>query len=209
VHQSDANGHWVPVDEIADLLSISYDLGYTGAATLLGSDEQVQEGLDNLALDAVGITIPYVAAYSLKMGARFAKAAKGISKNVSVWSKPPAARGRHIEAMFGGNLGDFPVIDKVVKGKATSIKSLDVASLTYGKPNRMYSRLKAYVDKLEDFKGASYNGMTYLEGKQFNKKELLLAIEKSKLTKEQSSILKKIDAYAESKGVEFNLEDIQ
>jgi hypothetical protein len=58
----------------------------------------------------------------------------------------------------GGSLPyGFPVIDKFnpETGVATSIKSIDVTADSYTKGNGLFNKLKSYVNKLDDFQGAT------------------------------------------------------
>ncbi|CDX21212.1 conserved exported hypothetical protein [Mesorhizobium sp. ORS 3324] len=78
----------------------------------------------------------------------------------SVWSLAPAPRGLAVEKVLGKNLPDnFPIVDKLVNGTATSIKSIDLNAKTYQNANALGQLLKGYVDKVAGF--AKYNDVTY------------------------------------------------
>ncbi len=79
----------------------------------------------------------------------------------SIWKMPSwVQRGFVYEQMMGGNLvKNFPVIDKFVKGVATSIKTLNLKAVTYSKPNAVYNTLKGYINKLHNFQGATKGGI--------------------------------------------------
>ncbi len=99
----------------------------------------------------LGLAAPAVAA---------GEAALAAGGTASLWGLAPAARGLAVEAMEGGNLGNFPVIDKFANGVATSIKSLDLGAASYQSGGALLSRVTGYVDKLASFNGASYGGFT-------------------------------------------------
>lgn len=118
----------------------------------------------------------------------------------SVWSLGPATRGRIIEEMLGARLGNFPTIDKFVKGVATSIKSLDVHAKTYQNVAALTRTVTGYIDKVAKFSGATWNNISITAG-QVTGRALELAIPAG-ATAEQMTALNALVQYGKSVGVE-------
>ena len=95
-----------------------------------------------------------------KLGAVASKLLKGAGN--SIWKLLPLERGFVYEEVLKANLRhikNYPVIDDFIAatGKATSVKTLDLAAKTYlksGKP--VFNQLRNYIDKLAKFKGANW-----------------------------------------------------
>lgn len=67
---------------------------------------------------------------------------------------PWAARRRYFEERLGRTLHvNFPVIDKIPDGVATSIKSIDLKAATYQDAARLTGRLQKYVNEVSEFVG--------------------------------------------------------
>lgn len=82
----------------------------------------------------------------------------------SVWTLPWLERGLIIEEQLGKNLkGNFPVIDKFLKGIATSIKSINLNAKSYQNEKVLFSTLKRYINQVAKFKGQRWNGVTITE----------------------------------------------
>jgi RHS repeat-associated protein len=125
----------------------------------------------------------------------------------SVWELGAGARGMAIERTLGGNLPtNFPVIDKLSNGVATSIKSIDVTAKSYGKNGALLSTLKGYVNDLSNFSGATYGRTTITEGIDFTSKSLQVAIQPGKASLGQWEQISKAMKYAKDNGVQFNLQ---
>jgi len=61
--------------------------------------------------------------------------------------------------MLGGNLpSNFPVVDKFVNGVATSIKSVDLNSVSYQSASELRALLNGYVNSVANFTGRSWAG---------------------------------------------------
>jgi hypothetical protein len=87
---------------------------------------------------------PAVAALSAAEQAAADKAAWDAMK----WDE----RGRYMEDRAGRTLHrNFPVIDKIPDGLATSIKSMDFRVATYQKATPFTYRLKSYVGEISEF----------------------------------------------------------
>jgi len=139
-----------------------------------------------------------------KLGAAAAKLLKGAGN--SIWKLLPLDRGRVYEEALKANLRNiknYPVIDDFVQatGKATSIKTLDLAAKTYlksGKP--VFNKLRKYIDELANFKGAEVGAFS-TKGK-VKSRVLELGIPRGATT-EQLLQLNNALAYAESRGVKL------
>lgn len=130
-----------------------------------------------------------------------AGAGRIVGKVFNPWRKLPIFRGNAIEKAFGGNLGNFPVIDKFRRGIASSIKSVDLHAASYQKASRLRSILTGYVDKLAAFNGRRWNDISV--GDAANPilgKELIIAIPRGGGAS-QLSVLNEIVEYGASLGI--------
>jgi RHS repeat-associated protein len=128
----------------------------------------------------------------------------------SAWALGASERGFAIEAMLGGNLPKgFPVIDKLVDGVATSIKSIDLTAQSYTKGNGLLNTLKGYINKLDDFTTATRGGVTVTEGVNFESKALDVAIQPGKATLSQWEQIGKAMQYAKDNNIQFNLQFVK
>lgn len=140
-------------------------------------------------------------------------ALQGLSKlgeGASVWGLNALERGRRIETMLGENLGwNFPIIDKLEKGVATSIKSLDLGAKSYQKGNSVLNTLKGYVDKLDSFGTKTWGGQTITEGVDYTSKSLELALQTGKGTESQWSQINQAIQYALDKDINVTIKFIK
>jgi hypothetical protein len=84
--------------------------------------------------------------------------AAAIKSPAEAWKIGWAARGRYFEEQLGRTLHpNFPVIDKIPDGIATSIKSIDLNAATYQNAAQLTYRLNKYVDEVVEFKGAKWS----------------------------------------------------
>jgi hypothetical protein len=78
--------------------------------------------------------------------------------------------GRYFEERLGRTLHpNFPVIDKIPDGIATSIKSIDLNAATYQDATRLTIRLQKYVNEVSEFVGGRMGndvvGLSDIEGR--------------------------------------------
>jgi hypothetical protein len=74
--------------------------------------------------------------------------------DAAAWKLGWAARGRYFEVRLGRTLHvNFPVIDTIPDGVATSIKSIDLKAATYQDAARLTYRLQKYVNEVSEFAG--------------------------------------------------------
>lgn len=127
----------------------------------------------------------------------------------SPWALAPSARGFAIEGMLGGNLPKaFPVIDKFVDGVATSIKSIDLTADTYSKGNNLLNTLNGYTNKLDNFTGATREGVT-VGSSDITSKVLQVAIQPGKASLGQWEQISKAMQHAKDNDIQFNLQFIK
>jgi CDI toxin restriction endonuclease-like domain len=77
-----------------------------------------------------------------------------------VWKLGWGLRGQKINELFGDPTfpSNYPVIDKIPNGVATSVKSIDLHAATYQNEASLAYRLNKYVDDVRDFDGARWAG---------------------------------------------------
>ncbi len=75
-----------------------------------------------------------------------------------VWKLGWGLRGQKINEVFGDPTfpSNYPVIDKIPNGVATSVKSIDLNAATYQNEASLANRLNNYVDDVRDFNGARW-----------------------------------------------------
>jgi hypothetical protein len=105
------------------------------------------------------------------------------------WKLGWAARGRYFEDQLGRTLHpNFPTIDKIPDGIATSIKSIDLNAATYQDGARLTYRLNKYVDDVVEFNGASLAD-DEVESSDIVGRGLHLAIPKGSVTEAQQRVI--------------------
>ena len=108
--------------------------------------------------------------------------------DAEAWNSGWAARGRYFENRLGRTLHpNFPTIDKIPDGIATSIKSIDLNAKTYQVPNSLRNRLNNYVDEVEGFKGDRWGGDEVKEI-DIKSRAVSIAIPKGSMTEEQRAL---------------------
>ena len=114
--------------------------------------------------------------------------------SAGIWELPAVHRGVEIEIIRAGNYRlphGFPVVDILKNGTATSVKSIDIALTSY-QGSRLLYRLRGYVDKLIDFRGAIHGGRTVARNVN---KELEVVIPKGRVTEAQQKIFEEVADY--------------
>ena len=109
---------------------------------------------------------------------------------------------------IGENLkGNFPVIDKFLKGIATSIKSINLNAKSYQNEKVLFSTLKRYINQVAKFKGQRWNGVTITE-EDITGRALEVAIPKG-ASPSQVKALQEATKYGKENGVQVNIHVIQ
>ena len=75
-----------------------------------------------------------------------------------VWKLGWGLRGTEINELFGDPTfpSNYPVIDKIPNGVATSVKSIDLNAATYQNEASLAYRLNKFVDDVREFNGADW-----------------------------------------------------
>lgn len=128
--------------------------------------------------------------------------------NLSAWDLGWSQRGLEIEAQLGGNLPrSFPTIDEFRNGVATSIKSVDLTATTYQDTGALTSRLERYVDKVAEFRGKSFDGVT-IRARDVTQRVLHIAIQPGVATADQRAVLQQLAQYGENRGVRLIVTEV-
>ena len=120
-------------------------LGYFAAPSIIAAT-----GITGFSITTSGI----VAVSTASMG------------HVSFWELSPFERGWAIEKILGGNINNFPVIDKYtrdIKGtitSVTSIKSIGLGAVSYNKGMHLYNTIMKYATTLSNFSGRTWGKTT-------------------------------------------------
>jgi hypothetical protein len=79
-----------------------------------------------------------------------------------VWKLGWGLRGQKINELFGDPTFpyNYPVIDKIPNGVATSVKSIDLNAATYQNEQSLAFRLNKLVDDVREFTGDTWGGLT-------------------------------------------------
>jgi hypothetical protein len=122
-----------------------------------------------------------------------------------VWNLGPVTRGRIIETALGHNLpASFRVIDRFSEdGVATSIKSVDLGSITYHRPQTLERKIQGFIEAVAGFRGAQRAGR-FIRESQITGRALDLVIPHTG-TAEQQRIIDAAVRYGESRGVTVNV----
>lgn len=127
----------------------------------------------------------------------------------SVWDLPPLERGVPVEKGAGVNIGgNYPVIDDLRGGVATSVKSIDLKAPSYQKPGAVESRIKGQVNRLDRFQGVDQSGFDS-RGPFMNQKVLDVYVPKNSISPSQASQMSRAASYASSRGITVNYYGIQ
>ena len=184
----------------AEIKRYFYDVGDQGSATALNSHltallkPGITQGDRQRILDLMDVYTradpaeyarnrDIAAGLSLLLGS--VPPAAAVASHADAWKLGWAARGRYFEDQLGRTLHpNFPTIDKIPDGIATSIKSIDLNAATYQDSARLTYRLNKYVDDVVEFNGASLAD-DEVESSDISGRGLHLAIPKGSMTEAQ------------------------
>lgn len=78
-----------------------------------------------------------------------------------VWKLGWGLRGQKINEVFGDPTfpSNYPVIDKIPNGVATSVKSIDLNAATYQNEASLANRLNKFVADVREFEGADWGDL--------------------------------------------------
>jgi hypothetical protein len=118
--------------------------------------------------------------------------------DAAVWNVGWAARGDYLEVRLGRTLHkNFPVIDKIPDGIATSIKSIDLNASTYQDTAGLTRRLVKYVGQVSEFMGDSYGG-DVVRLPDIKGRALSLAVPKGSITEARKAAIEEVQRWARS-----------
>jgi RHS repeat-associated protein len=121
----------------------------------------------------------------------------------------PVERGFQIEAYRAAEAGgalpkNFPVIDRFLKGIATSVKSMDLRAATYQNTAKLESKLAGYINKLASFNGKNFAGFN-IAANEIKKRVLELVFQKGAATLDQAAAIQRAVEYARSLGIQVKI----
>jgi hypothetical protein len=128
----------------------------------------------------------------------------------SPWALPALQRGQVIEQTLGRSpflARNFPVIDRVVKGVVTSIKSIDLRAASYQNISTLTRTVQGYITKLANWQGARWGGYE-IKAYEITGRVLELAIPPGG-TPTQWEALRQLQQYAERVGVVLRIIEIK
>jgi hypothetical protein len=107
-----------------------------------------------------------------------------------IWALGWAKRGQIINERFGDPTfpGNYPVIDKIPNGVATSVKSVDLNAAAYQNDISLGNRLLQYVEDVRDFDGAFWGNLDIQPG-QITGRAVQLIVPKGSMTDAQRAII--------------------
>lgn len=89
---------------------------------------------------------------------------------------------------------------------ATNIKSPGLGVATYSSASKLESRLTSYVDKMAIYQGSRFGDETAVYGRNFTRREVLLAIPEGVATDMQQKRSLKDGSHAMNNGVNLRIE---
>jgi len=131
-----------------------------------------------------------------------------LQEGSQVWQLPAVRRGVEIEIRRAGRYRlppGFPVVDMLRQGTAVSIKSIDVSLKSYRQGSRLLYRLKGYVNKLIDFRGATWGGRTVRGNVN---KELEIIVPRGKATDSQQKVFDEVVEYGRLNGISVKFTEL-
>ncbi|MBQ0734832.1 hypothetical protein J9332_10950, partial [Aquimarina celericrescens] len=163
----------------------------------IGAKEAVQDA----ALGGIGV--------GLVKGVQSIRRFRLADNVLSPFASNSLKRGRIAERMMRANMSwpsNFPVIDKIIDGVATSIKTYDLDAATYNNGNRLLSRLKSDINKLDNLSGTtSWGGTVVEEGVDYTSKAFSIGVQTSKGTESQWKQIQQAVDYALSKDINVSI----
>jgi contact-dependent growth inhibition (CDI) system restriction endonuclease-like protein len=118
--------------------------------------------------------------------------------DAAAWNLGWAARGRYMELRLGRTLHEnFPVIDKIPNGIATSIKSVDLRAATYQNMTTLINRLSICVGEMSEFVGGQL-GKDVIDLADIQGRAVEVAIPKGTMTPQQREIVEAVRTWAKT-----------
>lgn len=110
-----------------------------------------------------------------------------------IWELGWAKRGQIINGEFGDPTfpPNYPVIDKIPDGIATSVKSIDLNAATYQNDISLANRLLQYVEDVKNFDGADWGDLD-IQADQITGRAVQLIVPKGSMTAAQRAIIDQV-----------------
>jgi CDI toxin restriction endonuclease-like domain len=122
------------------------------------------------------------------------------------WKLGWAKRGQNIHQKYGDPTfpPNYPVIDKIPNGVATSVKSIDLNAATYHQEQSLTYRLQQSVDKVRDFDGEDF-GNIRIDNDDILGRALEVIIPRGSMTDAQRIVFQKVRAKAKRSNRPVNI----
>jgi hypothetical protein len=116
----------------------------------------------------------------------------GAKEPSSDWKFGWAKRGQNINQKYGDPTfpSNYPVIDKIPDGIATSIKSIDLNAATYHKEQSLTYRIEKYVEAVREFNGADW-GDKIVRSDDIAGRAVQLVVPQGSVTEAQRLVIEK------------------
>ena len=123
-----------------------------------------------------------------------------------IWKLGWAKRGQMINEKFGDPTfpSNYPIIDKIPNGVATSVKSVDLNAVTYQNQASLANRLLQYVEDVRDFDGDDWGGK-YVRPDQITGRAVQLIVPRGSMTDAQRAIIDEIREIAKRSNKPVNI----
>jgi len=118
--------------------------------------------------------------------------------DAAAWKLGWADRGWYFDVRLGRTLHkNFPVIDKIPNGIATSIKSIDLGAASYQNMTVLIKRLSEYAGEVSEFVGGKL-GNDVVKSSEIRGRALEVAIPKGTMTPKQREIVDAVRSWAKT-----------
>jgi hypothetical protein len=116
--------------------------------------------------------------------------------DAAAWKLGWADRGWYFDVRLGRTLHkNFPVIDKIPNGIATSIKSIDLRAASYQNVTTLTRRLSEYAGEVSEFAGGEL-GEDVVRPSEIKGRALSLAVPKGSMTETQKAVIEEVRRWA-------------
>jgi contact-dependent growth inhibition (CDI) system restriction endonuclease-like protein len=187
-------------DQLFDLFTLlGAGLALGPRARLPGADERVPAEVEApAAVEAKAPSQSQISTTDRSSAEADAQAQAQNQADAAAWKLGRAARGRYFEWRIGRSLHEnFPVIDSILDGIATSIKSIDLNAATYQNAAALTRRLVKYVGEVSEFMGDQLAGDVVLPS-DIKGRALSLAVPKGSITPAQRAVIEDVRRWAKT-----------
>jgi len=115
----------------------------------------------------------------------------------SIWKLGWGLRGQKFNELFGDPTfpSNYPVIDKIPNGVATSVKSIDLNAATCQNEASLANRLNKFVTDVREFEGADWGDLP-IEEQDIKGRAVHLIVPKGSITEAQQNVIESARARA-------------